>query len=156
MLAAGIFVNKFYHALHSSRQNVATFYAPPATMPNGRALPAILFNGNVLPDAMSFQKMFQEQMPPMRYEIQSYDCQVVNSNFVADGEASDGGASGKNMTILVLVSGYVKIGELRDTPMRGFSETFVLVPKADTRASRGRKKPLKEWLIQSQNFRLVV
>ena len=124
-------------------------------MPNGRALPAILFNGNLLPDAISFQKMFQEQMPPMKYEIQSYDCQVINPNFVADGEVIDGGASGKNMTILVLVSGCVKIGEVRDASMRGFSETFVLVPKTDTRAVEDRKKLLKEWLIQSQNFRLV-
>ena len=95
-------------------------------------------------------------MPPMKYEVQSYDCQVINPNFIADGEVGDGGATGKNMTILVLVSGYVKIGESRTAPMRGFSETFVLVPKIDKRRTKGRKKPLKEWLIQSQNFRLVV
>lgn len=58
------------------------------------------------------------------------------------------------MTILVTVSGYVKYGEARLAATRGFSEIFVLIPNPDMVGGRGKSG--KEWLIQSQNFRLVV
>jgi NTF2-related export protein 1/2 len=59
-----------------------------------------------------------------------------------------------------MVSGgvkYFKSGtdeEVRDES-RGFTETFVLVPNME---AQGPKAPrgLKKWLIQSQNFRLVL
>ena len=95
-------------------------------------------------------------MPPMKYEIQSYDCQVLNPNYVAAGTAATDGADGKNMTILVAVSGFVKVGPLKESEIRGFSETFILVPNAEKLATKGQRKPAKEWLIQSQNFRFVV
>jgi len=55
-----------------------------------------------------------------------------------------------------MVSGYVKFGELRDAEMRGFSETFVLIPTPGTTTSKERGKRGNQWLIQCQNFRLVV
>ena len=155
-IAAEHFVHKYYHALDSSRQTIATFYMPAAAMPDGKPLPAILFNGNIIPDAEAMQAMYQQQMPPTRYEVQSYDCQVLNPNYVSDGSTNGEGASGNNMTFLVVVSGYVKMGEPKEAKMKGFSETFVLVPKLDTHSTRGRGKAAREWLIQSQNFRLVV
>jgi NTF2-related export protein 1/2 len=57
------------------------------------------------------------------------------------------------MTILVIVSGIVRFGEDRNDPERQFSETYVLVPNHD-RGGRGYRP--KEFLIQSQNFRIVV
>jgi NTF2-related export protein 1/2 len=59
-----------------------------------------------------------------------------------------------------MVSGGVKYfksaadEEVRDES-RGFTETFVLVPHME---AQGAKAPrgLKKWLIQSQNFRLVL
>jgi NTF2-related export protein 1/2 len=62
------------------------------------------------------------------------------------------------MSILVSVSGYVRYGEGKDLPMRGFSENFVLVPgeDADKRKMRDRGKGGREWVIQSQNFRITV
>ena len=125
-------------------------------MPDGKPLPVIVFNGNIIPDAISFQAMFEQQMPPTHYEVQSYDCQVVNPNYMAEGVASGSGASGKNMTILIIASGYVKIGEPKEAAMRGFSETFLLVPNPEAAVVKGRGKHTKEFLIQSQNFRLVV
>lgn len=125
-------------------------------MPDGKPLPAIIFNGNVIPDAAEFQNMFEKQMPPAHYEVQSYDCHVLNPNYTADGFEASPEGSGKNMTILLTVSGYVKFGELKDAEMKGFSETFVLIPTSDTTASKGRGKRGHKWLIQSQNFRLVV
>lgn len=110
-------------------------------------------------------------MPAAHYEVQSFDCQVLNPNYPAEtsanaappqGPSTKGGgaqqaATAKNMSILVLISGNVRFGESRDLPPRGFSETVVLVPNqtADQgvrKAGKGRK----DWLIQSQNFRLVV
>ena len=60
----------------------------------------------------------------------------------------------------MMVSGGVKYAkggadeETRDEG-RGFTETFVLVPNQE---AHGPKAPrgLKKWLIQSQNFRLVL
>ena len=128
---------------------------PASTMPDGKPLPIIVFNGNIIPDPPKMQALFQEQMPEARYEVQDYDCQVLNPHFIAGEAQSSAPASGKNMTILLIISGYVKYGELRIAEVRGFSESFVLVPNV-VAAKNTRGRPVKEWLIQSQNFRLVV
>lgn len=125
-------------------------------MPNGKQLPSILFNGNQLPDASSFQTLFQEQMPSTHYEMHSLDCQVINPNYVADGTTSQGNSRGQNATVLVVVSGSVKMGEDKETPARAFNETFVLIPNPASRGPKARTRGTKEWLIQSQNFRFVV
>lgn len=94
-------------------------------------------------------------MPEASYEIQSFDCQVINRAYPtpkADGIKPAAQMQAKDMSILILVSGHVRYGEGRDQPQRGFSETFVLVPNAAADRTRAPKK----WLIQSQNFRLVV
>ncbi|KAL9635623.1 MAG: hypothetical protein Q9164_003337 [Protoblastenia rupestris] len=147
------FVESYYPALNSHRNQITTFYTPTATMPDGKPLPIIVWNGNVIPDPASLQKLFEEQMPRSYYDVQDYDCHVLNPNYVAEGTQGSN-TPGKNMTILVTVSGYVKYGESRSVTARGFSENFVLVP--NTAAANTRGKHLKEWLIQSQNFRLVV
>lgn len=154
--AAENFVEAYYTALRSSRASLSSFYSAPSAMPDGKPLPAIVFNGNVIPDAPEFQNMFEKQMPPAHYEIQSYDCHVLNPNYAADGVEASSGGSGKNMSIMLMVSGYVKFGELRDAEMRGFSETFVLIPTPGTTTSKERGKRGNQWLIQCQNFRLVV
>lgn len=123
-------------------------------MPDGKPLPVIVFNGNIIPDPTAMQTLFQEQMPMAHYEVQSYDCQVLNPHYVAEGVRVSAPDSGRSMTILVTVSGYVKYGETRGVEPRAFSESFILIPNpAAERNTRGR--PVKEWLIQSQNFRLV-
>lgn len=125
-------------------------------MPDGKPLPAIVFNGNVIPDPTAMQKMFQEQMPKAEYVPGDYDCHVLNPNYVVDGkqQTSSSVSSGRNMTILLTVSGFVKYGQPRSVEPRGFSETFVLIPNPSASGS-GRSRQGKEWLIQSQNFRLV-
>ena len=153
--AAGLFVDTYYPTLSSSRANIASFYMPASAMPDGKPLPVIVFNGNVIQDPTAMQTLFQEQMPEARYEIQDYDCQVVNPHYVAEGTQGSSPASGKNMTILVTVSGHVKFGEPRAATVRGFSENFVLIPNPAA-ATKTRGKHVKGWLIQSQNFRLVV
>lgn len=125
-------------------------------MPDGKPLPAITYNGNVVPTAADMQKMFQEQVPAACYEVQSYDCQVINPNYIAANSDRAVSTTGKNMTILVTVSGYVKYGGARDAATRGFSESFVLVPNHDVAKVKSQGKKFKDWLIQSQTFRLVV
>jgi NTF2-related export protein 1/2 len=124
-------------------------------MPDGKQLPAILWNGNLVPDAASMQTTFITNMPPTHYEVQSFDCQVINSSYITDGTQGSGDSAGKNMVLLVIVSGYVRLGPANDSDMRGFSETFVLVPNPEL-SNKRQGKPTKEWLIQSQNFRYVV
>jgi NTF2-related export protein 1/2 len=121
----------------------------------------ILFNGNVVADGAAVQEIFVKQMPPARFEVQSFDCQVINRDYptaTAAGLKPPTQKTVKDMSLLVTVSGYVQFGASRDTPQRGFSETFVLVPNsAAGPAGAGAKgKGKKEWLIQTQNFRLVV
>ena len=153
--AAGLFVDTYYHALSSSRTDIASFYMLASTMPDGKPLPVIVYNGNVIASPTAMQTMFEEQMPQARYDIQDYDCQVLNPNYVAEGTQGSSPTSGKNMTIMVTVSGTVKFGEPRAATSRGFSENFVLIPNPAA-ATNTQAKHIKGWLIQSQNFRLVV
>lgn len=95
-------------------------------------------------------------MPHAHYEVQSYDCQFLNPNYSLDGPGRFDPGSGKSMSIVLTVSGYVRYGESRDGAMRGFSENIVLIPNPDGASSRARGSPRREWLVQSQNFRLVV
>lgn len=150
LAAAAHFVDNFYPALNSKRKLLTNFYTPSATMPDGKQLPVIVWNGNIVPDATTFQKMFEEQMPKSRYEVQSHDCNVLNPDYIPEGGTGGDAAAGRNMTILVTVSGNVRYGEAGAQTTRGFSENFVLVPNH----TKGRHP--KEWLIQSQNFRFVV
>lgn len=76
----------------------------------------------------------------------------------AAGRPLGGAAAARNMSILVIVSGYVRFGDGRETldsPNRGFSETFVLVPGPPSDGGL-KAKANRHWLIQSQNFRIVV
>lgn len=148
MLAATDFIQSFYPALQSNRPLIASYYTQPTS--------TILFNGNTVADGNAVQDIFLNQMPPTHYEVQSYDCQIINQAYPTPATPAPAAPSGKpskpavkNMSILLIVSGYVRFGPAKDLPQRGFSETFVLVPN-DAKAGG------KEWLIQSQNFRLVV
>ena len=146
---ANDFVQSFYPALQSNRGSISSFYtSAPST---------ILFNGNLVADGAAVQDIFVNQMTPAHYEVQSFDCQIINPTYpttTATGIKESSEMTLKDMSILVTVSGYVRFGESRDLPQRGFSETFVLVPNPNATQTKGRGK--KEWLIQSQTFRLVV
>ncbi|MCJ1469685.1 hypothetical protein MMC07_008321 [Pseudocyphellaria aurata] len=154
--AAQKLVDSYYPALQSKSDALASFYMVAKVLPDGTSLPSIILNGNVIPSPAEMQSIFQNEMPAARYEVQSFDCQVINPNFIPENSKSTVSSSGKNMIILVVVSGYVKYGESRDVPTKCFSENFVLVPNPDLEQARNKGKHVKDWLIQSQNFRLVV
>ncbi|CAI7616510.1 unnamed protein product [Penicillium bialowiezense] len=146
--AATEFVQTFYQALRANRESIGSYYdANPQT---------IIFNGNQVSDGAAVQDIFVNQMPPANFEIQSYDCQIINKTYptvLPGGVLKPQSEMGvKDMSILILVSGAVRYGENREQPQRGFSETFVMTPNPSAERARGRK----DFLIQSQNFRLVV
>lgn len=125
-------------------------------MSDGKALPSIVYNGNVIPSASAMEQLYQEQMPKTRYEAQSYDCHVLNPDYGLGGSPAADVRSGRTMSILLTVSGFVKYGELKSAAPRGFNETFVLVPNHDANTrSAARSRSSKDWVIQSQTFRQV-
>ncbi|TAQ85615.1 hypothetical protein B7494_g6056 [Chlorociboria aeruginascens] len=151
--AAGELVETYYHALNTpkARSTLPGFYiTPTATSP---LQPDISLNGNIIPTPKDLQDIFEKQVDRSHYEVQSFDCQVLNTNYNVGAPEQLLGpkADGKKISILVFVSGSVRYWkEGVDGDTRGFTENFVLVPNWDVKA-KGDKK----WLIQSQNFRLV-
>lgn len=118
-------------------------------MQGGKSLPHLIFNGNPVVDGAAIQEIFEKQMPATKYDIQSVDCHVLNSNYVQPGATAPEG-SPKQFSMVVLVGGSVTFGETKEGE-KAFTETFVLVPAPET-----GKRPLrgaKEYLIQSQTFR---
>jgi len=125
-------------------------------MPGGTTLPTILMNGNTVASGAAVQEIFEKQMPPARYEVQSLDCQIINRCYLPPEAKQSDNKSGKNSTILVLVSGVATFGDpVDEPPKRSFSETFVLVPNYEQADPRNRRTRRKDYLIQSQNFRQV-
>lgn len=154
--AAHQFVESYYPALQSGRSTLASYYVQSSSLQDDKTPPTMVFNGNLIPDPQALQVLFQTQMPQAHYEVQSYDAHVLNPNYVLAGAGRNDLPPGKAMSIVLTVSGYVRYGESRDAAMRGFSETIILVPSGEGPSGRTRSSKKKEWLIQSQNFRLVV
>ena len=156
--ASETFVEAFYTALNGSRNQIKSFYVNAQTTAPGRSLPHISYNGELLHDAGTFQDRFEKQMPWTHFEPQSIDVHVLNPSLGAvDAKASKRDLE-RNLSLTVLVSGYVRLVERKDGPMRGFSDSFVLVPNKEevTGKASGRQESGKRFLIQSQNFRFVV
>ncbi|KAL8899874.1 MAG: hypothetical protein Q9192_001364 [Flavoplaca navasiana] len=153
--ASQYFVDSYYAALNQRRNTIASFYMAPAAMP-GTNLPSISFNGTQIPTAAAMQTLFEQQIPQAHYEVQCYDCHVANPNYVVEGSHVSPAKMGKNMTILVAVSGYVKYGKPKEAQPRAFSESFLLVPNPAAITGQQRMKNVKEWVIQTQTFRIVV
>ena len=155
--AAEGFVDAFYTALNGSRNQIASFYVPTTALPSGRGLPHISFNGELLQDAASFQERFEKQMPWTHFEAQSVNVHVMNPSMNPIDSKAKRDAE-RNLSLTVQVSGYVRLVERKEGPMRGFSDSFVLVPNKEEAGGRGTGKQDqgKRFLIQSQNFRFVV
>jgi NTF2-related export protein 1/2 len=145
------FIDQYYTALNGSRKQISSFYLPTSTLPSGRGLPHISFNGELIQDAAAFQETFEKQMPWTHFEPQSVNAHVLNPN-LNPGDGKSKRDAERNMSLVVQVSGYVRLVERKEGPMRGFSDSFVLVPNPDT----GKQDVGQKWLVQSQNFRFVV
>ena len=118
----------------------------------------ISLNGNVVADPAALQDLFENQVEKSHYDVQSFDCQVLNTNYtVGTPEGTLGpDKDGKKMSILVMVSGGVRYGkEDGDGEVRGFTDNVVLVPNWEAQGPKASKGD-RRWLIQNQTFRLVV
>lgn len=177
--ASEAFSDAYHTALQAARHTLATFYTAPETLPDGKTIPSIAWNGNAYDSGAAFQAAFDAEMPAYTYfEVQSLDAQVLNPNpppnagdaegdAMIDGDAPGEGRKGGGRrggpqggqkeedlvgSLLVMVNGFVRLEEKKEGPTRGFSETLVLVPNKDFT----RKDGSRRWVVQSQNFRYVV
>jgi len=154
--AARNFIEAYYKALNneSARATLSSFYIQPTLV--NPLVADISLNGNIVPTPADLQILFESQMPKAHYEVQCFDCHVLNPNFnIGAGDNELGpDPTGRKMSVLLVVSGYVKYGESRSAKMRGFTENFVLVPNYS--GARDKSGAVKGWLIQSQNFRIVL
>ena len=148
------FADAYYTTLNASRNQIASFYVPASTGP--RPLPHISYNGELL-NASSFQERFEKDMPYTHFEPQSTNVHVMNPSI---GPAAGAGKreAESNVSLVVQVSGYVRLQERKEGPMRGFSDSFVLVPNKTEMGGKGtgKQSAARRWLIQTQNFRFVV
>ncbi|KAK5113860.1 hypothetical protein LTR85_010393 [Meristemomyces frigidus] len=152
--AAERFVDLYYTALNGSRSTISSFYLPTVTQENGRTLPHISYNGEHISDAASFQERWEKQMPYTHFEAQSVNVHVMNPCILPMEGKSKRDAE-RNMSLIVQVSGSVRLVERKEGPLRGFSDSFILVPNKEEVGGRGTGKQDhgKKWLIQSQTFR---
>lgn len=149
------FADAYYTALNASRSQIASFYTPPTA--GARPLPHISFNGELLHDASAFQERFEKEMPYTHFEPQSTNAHVMNPSIGPAAGSSKRDAEA-NVSLVVQVSGYVRLQERKEGPMKGFSDSLVLVPNKEETGGQGTGKQSagRKWLIQTQNFRFVV
>ncbi|QIX00098.1 hypothetical protein AMS68_005615 [Peltaster fructicola] len=132
--AAESLVDAYYTALNSARAQLESFYVPVTQLPTGRSLPYISYNGQVFSDPAAFKKSFEE-MPWTHYEAQSFDVHVMNPSMNAI-ESKSKKDHERNMSLVVQVSGYVRLHERKEGPLKGFSDSFVLVPNKEEAGGR--------------------
>ncbi|KAF3176142.1 hypothetical protein TWF225_008833 [Orbilia oligospora] len=123
--AAKTFVTNYYTDLQAARTKLKEYYAPT---------PSISWNGNDLSGGAADVEKLHTEMPAATYEVQCFDAQPLTPN--GKGQCS----------ILLTTNGYVKFGNEKDAPSRGFSETITLEPDDST--------PVK-FLISTQCTRFV-
>lgn len=151
------FADAYYTALNGARNQLQSFYVPATTLPPARGLPHLSYNGEVLHDAAAFGQRFEAHMPWTHFEPQSTNVHVMNPS-IGPVEGKTKRELERNISLLVQVSGYVRLYERKDGPMRGFSDSFVLVPDKEDAGGRqtGKMDHGRQWVIQTQNFRFVV
>ncbi|KAF2810391.1 NTF2-like protein [Mytilinidion resinicola] len=154
------FLDNYYVALQGSRHTIASYFCPFERFADGKELPGMVWNGNVFRTPEEYQALYEDRMPFTHYEVQSFDCHVLNPTAMAPDKLKGGSGEQdkdieKRMSIVVLVSGTVRLDEPKTGPLKQFSETFVLVPNPEKTAN-GPKSVVKAWVIQNMNFRFVV
>jgi len=108
-------------------------------------------------DGAQLQSVYETEVERTKYEVGSFDCQVINTNYsVGLDESKLGtGKDGSRLMIMVMVSGSVEYyREDVDGEKRGFMDNVVLVPNWEAQKPNAAKN-MRKWLVQSQVFRLV-
>jgi NTF2-related export protein 1/2 len=143
-------VQSYHSALQTNKVPISTFYC--------RIPETIVWNGNVLSDGMAVQEIFAKQLPNSCFDVQSVDCHIINKNYPVPDQ-DENATRRKNVkdhiSMVVVVSGSVKLGGSEvENDERGFSETLVLIPNTNIRRKE-HDRNRKDFVIQSQNFRVV-
>lgn len=181
---AQTFVDNYYRALNDS-QSLSIYYINSSTKYTSRpdADPAdIVINGAHLATPAEYEALLEEQRggptanttngadrrrgnpkPRVRYEVDSFDAQVINTDFSTDvphtlsDDASK--ASGKRISMVVTVMGILHLDNEPEPTRKTFNEVFVLWPNWDWDArgtSRNKPKNARNrFLISSQNYRTL-
>ena len=154
--AADAFILRYYRALERQRDSIASLYVPYQQLPENAVVPNIKINGNSVLDGPEMQVHFKTGMPRLKYNVESFDCHVINKNYplvTGNGNQPVPG-NGKNLQLSITVSGTLEIGEPKSIEHRGFSDNFVIVPTA---LQKGKSKSSSyDYVIMMQNFRFVV
>jgi NTF2-related export protein 1/2 len=143
--------------LGDSRGTIENYYVAKKDSADGTiTTPDIQWNGNTYSTAADFKKMFTENMPKhVFFDVHAVDAQVLNPKW--DAEIGTKVRAEKNISILVITNGHVRLEDRKTGPLKEFSETFVLVPNIEKMSSgKGAAAEKRNWLVQVQNFRYVV
>ncbi|CZT18435.1 uncharacterized protein RCC_04280 [Ramularia collo-cygni] len=152
---AQTFLETYHDALLSNRSTLASFYHPtiPSPTPN-RTIPLISYNGTLLHSGEDFQNAY-ESMPYTYHEVQSMNASIINP-CLDPGKSRTKGEAERNCSVAVQVSGFVRLNERKEGEMRGFAESFVLVPSSEEVRGRAGAGRGRDWVAVSQCFRWVV
>jgi len=107
-------------------------------------------------DSAVFQEKW-EKMPRVSFDAQSVNAHVLNPMLNPPEEDQKKKDAERNMSIVVQVSGVVRVGQAKEGPLYAFSDSFVLVPNTEQTggAGTGKQDEGRRWLIQNQTFRFV-
>ncbi|KAK3069146.1 hypothetical protein LTR53_012752 [Teratosphaeriaceae sp. CCFEE 6253] len=103
--AAERFVDSYYSALGGARSSIKTFYVPTTMPPNGRGLPSITYNGELMVDSAVFQERWEKEMPRVHFEVQSVNVHVLNPALRAEVDMKKRKEAERNMSLIVQASG---------------------------------------------------
>lgn len=143
-------MQSYHSALQTNKVPISTFYS--------RIPETIVWNGNVLSDGMAVQEIFANQLPNSLFEVQSVDCHIINRNYPIPDQDENAARRinvKEHISMVVVVNGSVKLGGSKgESDDRGFSETLILIPNTNIRRKE-HDRNRKDFVIQSQNFRMV-
>lgn len=155
--AAESFIDVYYGALDGARNTISSFYVPSSTPENGRSLPNIAYNGEHITDGVAFQETWEKKMLFTHFDVQSVNVHVLNPCLSGRTDMSKSEAEW-DMSLVMQVSGTVRLVERKEGPLRVFSDNLILVPNKVEVGGKGTGKQDegRRWLIQGQTFRYVI
>jgi len=156
LLDATLFVEEYYKAANANRSTLATFYVPVKDTGTDKAVPSIIFNGHEVESGNALQDIFMRQTPRSHADVEAIDCHILNPNYQHPDQVADTRKSKTLMSLLIVVGGIYRASNERGAKDEEFHDTIILVPNPEPAPPRGHRKPgWKEYLIESQTFRLV-
>lgn len=155
--AADQFVKDYYEATNAHRHNLASYYLSSTAIAGSESPISIVFNGIEVPDGKAAQEIFEKSVPRSQIEVDTIDCQILNPNHSPAANASQHPKSAaKSCSILVIVGGIFKASDDRNEEEEDFNDSLIIVPNPEPPPPRPTRGPrYKDYLIQTQNFRLV-